>query len=280
VQTGAIAQQVEYDEFGQVLSDSAKGFQPFGYAGGLYDADTGLVRFGARDYDGETGRWLAKDPILFAGGDTNLYAYVANDPINHIDPAGLIVQNPAMSSALGGGVLSWLGFGTVAEGLKNRADGMLAMSNAATFEQGLQNYRKGICQIGAGYMQAAGTMQMVGGAITLGAVLTARGATAATSALQGSLQRQQYAAEAVAGTRMPNAITGYSRHALNQAISRDGAGVSTRAIRDAFRNPLQIVGEQGGKFHFVGQNATIIVNAEGKIVTLWAESSAGWRLGP
>jgi RHS repeat-associated protein len=65
------------------------GLQPFGYAGGLYDRDTGLVRFGARDYDPETGRWTAKDPIGFAGGDTNLYGYVANDPVNWVDPLGL-----------------------------------------------------------------------------------------------------------------------------------------------------------------------------------------------
>ncbi len=41
-----------------------------------------------RHYDPETGRWLSKDPILFAGGDTNLYGYVLNDPVNFIDPTG------------------------------------------------------------------------------------------------------------------------------------------------------------------------------------------------
>jgi uncharacterized protein RhaS with RHS repeats len=48
------------------------------------------VRFGARDYDAETGRWTAKDPIGFIGGDTNLYGYVWNDPIQFIDPIGLV----------------------------------------------------------------------------------------------------------------------------------------------------------------------------------------------
>jgi RHS repeat-associated protein len=85
---GTIVQRMEYDEFGQVTADTAPGFQPFGFAGGLYDPDTKLVRFGARDYDAETGRWTAKDLLMFAGGDTNLYRYVANDPINFIDPKG------------------------------------------------------------------------------------------------------------------------------------------------------------------------------------------------
>jgi uncharacterized protein RhaS with RHS repeats len=47
------------------------------------------VRFGARDYDPETGRWTAKDPIGFAGGDTNLYDYCLSDPVNLDDPYGL-----------------------------------------------------------------------------------------------------------------------------------------------------------------------------------------------
>ncbi|MHC4268584.1 MAG: RHS repeat-associated core domain-containing protein [Planctomycetota bacterium] len=62
---------------------------PFGFAGGLHDRDTGLVRFGARDYDPGIGRWTTKDPIDFAGGDVNLYGYVQNNPVNGVDPSGL-----------------------------------------------------------------------------------------------------------------------------------------------------------------------------------------------
>ena len=86
---GTIAQRLDYDPFGSVTSDTLPGFQPFGFAGGLYDRDTGLVRFGARDYDAQAARWTTKDPILFAGGDTNLYAYVSNDPVNRHDSNGL-----------------------------------------------------------------------------------------------------------------------------------------------------------------------------------------------
>lgn len=41
-----------------------------------------------RHYDPEAGRWTSKDPILFGGGDTNLYGYTFSDPINFIDPKG------------------------------------------------------------------------------------------------------------------------------------------------------------------------------------------------
>jgi RHS repeat-associated protein len=87
--TGAIAERIDYDEFGNVVSDTNPGFQPFGFAGGLYDPDTKLVRFGARDYDAALGRWTAKDPSLFGGGDTNLYGYALLDPVNLVDPSGL-----------------------------------------------------------------------------------------------------------------------------------------------------------------------------------------------
>ena len=87
---GTVAQAIEYDEWGKVLVDTVPGFQPFTFAGGLYDADTKLIRFGARDYDPETGRWFAKDPIRFNSNGSNLYGYVANDPVNFIDPMGLV----------------------------------------------------------------------------------------------------------------------------------------------------------------------------------------------
>ena len=90
--TGTVVQRIDYDEFGNITADTNPGFQPFGFAGGLYDQHTGLTRFGARDYDAQTGRWAAKDPIRFGGSglDANLYGYVEGDPINWIDPIGLI----------------------------------------------------------------------------------------------------------------------------------------------------------------------------------------------
>ena len=86
--TGAIAQRLDYDSFGNVLLDTNPGFQPFGFQSGLYDGDTALVQFGARWYDAASGRWLSKDPILLEGG-FNLYVFCGNDPLNYADPLGL-----------------------------------------------------------------------------------------------------------------------------------------------------------------------------------------------
>jgi RHS repeat-associated protein len=90
INSGNIIQQLDYDEFGNVLSDSNPDFQPFAYAGGLYDSQTKLVRFGARDYDASSGRWTCKDPIGFHGKQANVYGYIIEDPINSIDQSGKI----------------------------------------------------------------------------------------------------------------------------------------------------------------------------------------------
>jgi RHS repeat-associated protein len=95
---GAIAQELAYDPWGAVAKDTSPGLQPFGFAGGVYDPDTQLVRFGARDYDPVIGRWTAKDPSGFAGG-TNLYAYAEDDPVNLVDLTG---EHPVVFLMLAG----------------------------------------------------------------------------------------------------------------------------------------------------------------------------------
>ncbi|MCI5139068.1 MAG: hypothetical protein D3922_11785, partial [Candidatus Electrothrix sp. AR1] len=66
------------------------------------------------------GRWVAKDPIFFAGGDVDLYGYVLNDPVNTIDPSGLF--NP---KAFGRGLV------LAASGLAGVTAGVLASSTGA-----------------------------------------------------------------------------------------------------------------------------------------------------
>jgi RHS repeat-associated protein len=102
--TGAIVKAIDYDSFGVPLSDSAPGFfLPFGFAGGLSDAVTGLVRFGLRDYEPETGRWTARDPLLFDGGQANLYLYAGGDPVGQRDPTGLLCFGGSVYAGFGGG---------------------------------------------------------------------------------------------------------------------------------------------------------------------------------
>src|SRR4051794_735537 len=116
--SGVVAQEIDYDTFGTVTRDTNPGFQPFGYAGGLYDRDTGLVHFGARDYDPEVGRFTAKDPIGFDGGDPNVYVYGANDPVSFVDPSGEFLPLAIAAAVIGGGLVN----GAI-EGVKSALSG-------------------------------------------------------------------------------------------------------------------------------------------------------------
>ncbi|GAC1431733.1 MAG: hypothetical protein NVSMB62_28750 [Acidobacteriaceae bacterium] len=114
--TGAVVERIDWDEFGNVLADSAPGTQPFGFAGGLKDQDAGLTRFGARDYEPMTGRWTAKDPLRFGGGLTDLYSYLGSDPLNTIDPSGRNAETAKEVLAIYTAMLPWLEVGGVFTG--------------------------------------------------------------------------------------------------------------------------------------------------------------------
>ena len=81
--------------------------------------------------------------------------------------------------------------------------------------------------------------------------------------------------EGLAGTPM----TGWTRHGLNQSISRDaGLGVSTQAIFDALTNPIEIKVTATGS-EYIGANARVVLNADGRMITTTATSQAGTRVG-
>jgi hypothetical protein len=101
----------------------------------------------------------------------------------------------------------------------------------------------------------------------------------ASSLVNGARLDMQLTAEQAAGVRMPTQITGYSDRALEQIASRDGGiGVDQNALLDAWDNPSQInyvPSKYGPTFRLTGNNAAVVVNADGKVVTGWATSAAG-----
>jgi RHS repeat-associated protein len=78
-----------YSTFG-AMAGTGLDWMPFGFASGIYDTDSGLLRFGARDYEPLAGRWLVKDPTGFGGLQTNLYSIPDNDPIRFHDWTGMV----------------------------------------------------------------------------------------------------------------------------------------------------------------------------------------------
>ncbi|MEP6016980.1 MAG: collagen-binding domain-containing protein [Paracoccaceae bacterium] len=89
VATGTVAARYSYDAFGAREVVQASVLQDRGFTGREFDDETGLYYYRARHYDPALGRFLQSDPIGFAAGDLNLYAYTWNDPQNWTDPSGL-----------------------------------------------------------------------------------------------------------------------------------------------------------------------------------------------
>jgi RHS repeat-associated protein len=85
--SGALAQTYAFDSFGKQTASSGSLTNPFQYTGREFDSDTGLYFYRARYLDASTGRFLSEDPLMFGGGP-NFYDYVANNPIEFVDPSG------------------------------------------------------------------------------------------------------------------------------------------------------------------------------------------------
>lgn len=88
------------------------------------------------------------------------------------------------------------------------------------------------------------------------------------------IQKAAAEAEMIAGK-----ISGFTKHGLNQAISRDGVGVANTAILDAVKNPVKTVMQAEGKVKYVGKDATVVLNKDGKVISTWATSGNGVRAG-
>ncbi|MDP1835153.1 MAG: RHS repeat-associated core domain-containing protein [Chlamydiales bacterium] len=101
---GKVAEAYRYSAFGEAScyqpgwlwgwSPSKKHLSPWQFASKRYDAESKLTNFGRRSYDAEVGRWLTPDPSGFEDGP-NLYAYVHNSPLVHIDLYGLCTERCA-----------------------------------------------------------------------------------------------------------------------------------------------------------------------------------------
>ncbi|MFN7149681.1 MAG: RHS repeat-associated core domain-containing protein [Microthrixaceae bacterium] len=103
--TGTVVDQRSWSPWGELLDDSNPGFDlELGYAGGIEDPTTGLVRFGVREYDPVTAMWLSPDPIGIGGGSSNLYRYADGDPVSNRDLSGTVSVAVGAYRIIGGDV--------------------------------------------------------------------------------------------------------------------------------------------------------------------------------
>jgi RHS repeat-associated protein len=117
--TGTVQTEYTYDPFGMATVTGTSSTNAYQFTGREHDG-TGLVYYRGRYYSPVLQRFISEDPIGFAGGDSNLYAYVFNSPTNFTDPTGEIIPFAvglgAAVGGLGGGASAYFAGTSIFQG--------------------------------------------------------------------------------------------------------------------------------------------------------------------
>jgi RHS repeat-associated protein len=97
---GAITTNYTYNPAGLVTASGATSPSTFEYDA-TQNTGVGLYLMGARYYNPATGTFISQDPISFAGGTTDLYQFVNDDPVDLNDPTGCLDCSGSHPSAWG-----------------------------------------------------------------------------------------------------------------------------------------------------------------------------------
>lgn len=268
---------------------------PFRYKGYYYDIETNLYYCNARYYDPTIYQWLSPDDVSYLDSESvnglNLYCYCMNDPVNYYDPSG---NFPVLACILAATAL--VGLGLTIGGVVSDNSTLTAIGLGIT----------GIAALGAGGLAIAGAVATgaiatgVVGGVTAFAGLGSLGFMSAeiqeatgngnwiidsTGMSQGLYNGFLLGTASIAtlgsiasfGMLATNPMTGFTKHGLSQALTRDGHSVARKAILNAVKRPLSVI-DQGAKgVKYVGKLATVVLNSTGKVITTWATTSARWR---
>jgi len=243
---GNVIKRYDYEPYGAVVGGQVTDGP--GYTGHVSDAATGLSYMQQRYMDPQLGVFLSVDPVTAYEqpvGQFNRYRYANGNPYRFTDPDGresgaaFKVVNDATNGQ------------PITPPPKNPSDRLGPAIGAAL-----------TAVLAAPVLAEVGLVAMA----NPGAVATAAEIGAGAAGVTGT-------SGAVAGK-----ITGYTKHGLNQAISRDGGrGVSAKAVLSAVKDPAKVAEQVGGRTAYTGKDAKVVLNGEGKVITAIPRSSDGLR---
>lgn len=243
---GKVIKRYDYEPYGALAGGQATDGP--GYTGHVSDSVTGLSYMQQRYMDPQLGIFLSVDPVTAYQKPVeqfNRYRYANGNPYKFTDPDGresgaaFKVVNDATNGQ------------PITPPPRNPSDSLGPAIGVA------------LTAILAAPVLAEGGLAAMANP---GAVATAAEIGAGAAGVTGT-------SGAVAGK-----ITGYTKHGLNQAISRDGGrGVSAKAILSAVKEPAKVAEQAGGKTAYTGKDAKVVLNGEGKVITAFPKNSEGLR---
>ena len=187
--TGTLQTQYTFDPFGNTSTTGTTTANSFAYTGRELDA-TGLYFYRARYYSPGLDRFISEDPLGFAGGDMNLYAYVFNNPVDFLDPAGLDAWTRIGGGlqALGGLGEATVGFGFAAAtswtGVGLVGGGLVGLHGLDQIQAGLRSAFSGckVDSLTSSGLQAAGLSQNAANLVDAGISVVGGGLAGAWAA--------------------------------------------------------------------------------------------------
>lgn len=181
--------QVSYDAWGNVISGSTSNLGLYGWDGYDYDAVANLYLNSARVYDPVSRQWTSQDPMGYAAGDSNLYRYVNNSPLDATDPSGMIVNGTIVNfnwTFCGGAQVSylylrdetgreaviWVPAGTLGFHVDISISSFLGQGHVEDYLSGLSIGASGSLRAGpgagVGFSQSSGVSGNLGGGVGIG----------------------------------------------------------------------------------------------------------------
>jgi RHS repeat-associated protein len=207
--TGAVVATYTYSAYG-TSSHTGTGSTPLMFAGQYSDAETGLYLMGSRYYDPATAQFLSIDPLVQLTGES--YAYGDDDPVDRIDPTGLLSVGAALS-----------GIGTIADavGAGLAVGGAVACIVAEP------------CALVVGAVTVVAVAAVGAAASTAGAVLSCRGSEITSNACSAAQVQLGVGAAgliiATGGAAAPEEAAGFGAYdALGTVASGASVGVDAQ----------------------------------------------------
>jgi len=243
---GSVIKRHVYEPYGAVVGGQV-GDGP-GYTGHVSDSSTGLSYMQQRYMDPQLGVFLSVDPVTAYEqpiGQFNRYRYANGNPYRFTDPDG-----------------------------RESGAAFKVVNDATNGQPVTPPPRNPNDRLGPAIGVALTAVLAAPVLAEVGLSAMANPAAVATAAEIGA------GAAGVTGTSgaLAGKITGYTKHGLNQAISRDGGrGVSPRAILSAVKEPVKVAEQAGGKTAYTGKDARVVLNGEGKVITAIPKNSDGLR---